>query len=98
MVKSLEIGWNQIEPIVESALAEDLSGGDVTTEALIPENQKGKAYLIAKSEGVLAGIGVASLVFQRVDSALQVKELVADGSKVQHGDKLAFINGKVASI
>lgn len=98
MVKSIEIGWSQIEPIIDCALAEDLSGGDVTTEALIPENQAGKAYLIAKSEGVLAGIGVASLAFKRVDSALRVQELVDDGSKVQHGDKLAAIEGSVASI
>jgi len=98
MVKSLEIGRNQVEQLVDSALAEDLGSGDVTTEALIPENQEGKAYVRGKSEGVLAGIGVATMVFHRVDPALRVKELVADGGRVHPGDRMAAIEGKVASI
>ncbi|TET16359.1 MAG: carboxylating nicotinate-nucleotide diphosphorylase, partial [Dehalococcoidia bacterium] len=82
----------------DSALAEDSVWDDVTTEALISPAQAGKAYLRGKSEGVLAGIGVATVVFHRVDSALRVKELVADGSRVHPGDRLAAIEGKVASI
>ena len=88
----------QVEQIVDSALAEDSVWGDVTTEALILPSQEGKAYLRGKSEGVLAGIGVATMVFHRVDSALRVKELVADGSRVHPGDRLAAIEGKVAGI
>jgi len=88
----------QVEQIVDSALAEDSVWDDVTTEALISPTQAGKAYLRGKSEGVLAGIGVATMVFHRVDSALRVKELVADGSRVNSGDRLAAIEGKVASI
>lgn len=98
MVESLEIGRKQVEQLVDSALAEDLGSGDVTTEALIPENQEGKAYLVAKGQGVLAGIGVATMVFHRVDPALRVKELVADGGRVHPGDRMAAIEGKVASI
>ncbi|MEE9490926.1 MAG: carboxylating nicotinate-nucleotide diphosphorylase [Dehalococcoidia bacterium] len=88
----------QVEQIVDSALAEDSVWDDVTTEALISPTQAGKAYLRGKSEGVLAGIGVATMVFHRVDSALRVKELVADGSRVHPGDRLAAIEGKVAGI
>lgn len=98
MVKSSEIEWNQVEQVIDSALAEDSVWGDVTTEALIPENQEGKAYLVAKGEGVLAGIGVATMVFHRVDPALRVNELVADGGRVHPGDRMAAIEGKVASI
>ena len=98
MVEPLEIGWKQVGQVVDSALAEDLGSGDVTTEALIPASQKGKAYVVAKGKGVLAGMGVATMVFHRVDSALVVKELVADGSSVHPGDRLAAIEGKVASI
>lgn len=89
---------NDVQSVIDNALAEDLGGGDVTTEALISANQEGKAYLVVKREGVLAGIGVAAAVFQRVDSALRVKELVADGSKVRSGDRVAVIEGMVASI
>lgn len=95
----MRILWGkQVEQIVDSALAEDLGSGDVTTEALISPTQAGKAYLRGKSEGVLAGIGVATMVFHRVDSALRVKELVADGSRVHPGDRLVAIEGKVAGI
>jgi nicotinate-nucleotide pyrophosphorylase (carboxylating) len=91
--------WGKrVEQIVDSALAEDLGSGDVTTEALISPTQEGKAYLRGKSEGVLAGMGVATMVFRRVDSALRVKELVADGSRVHPGDRLSVIEGRVVSI
>ncbi|MEE8373532.1 MAG: carboxylating nicotinate-nucleotide diphosphorylase [Dehalococcoidia bacterium] len=88
----------QVEPIIDAALAEDLGLGDVTTEALIPVEMKGKAHLIAKGEGVLAGIGIAAMVFRRLDPDLVVRELVADGSRLRLGDKLATVEGRVASI
>lgn len=88
----------QVEPIIDAALAEDLGLGDVTTEALIPVEMAGKAQLIAKGEGVLAGIGIAAMVFRRLDPDLVVQELVADGSRLRRGDKLATVEGRVASI
>lgn len=88
----------QVEPIIDAALAEDLGLGDVTTEALIPVEMAGKAQLIAKGEGVLAGIGIAAMVFRRLDPDLVVQELVADGSRLRRGDKLATVKGRVASI
>ena len=88
----------QIEQIVGIALAEDMVGGDVTTEALIVAQQEGRGYLTAKGEGLPAGMGVLAVVFHTVDSALRVNELVADGDRVQPGDRLAVIEGRVASI
>jgi len=88
----------QIEEIVDRALAEDLGGGDVTTEALIPGDQQGTASIVAKAEGVLAGIEVAKRVFHRVDSELKVDILVEDGGRVKPGDIVARVEGKVASI
>jgi len=88
----------RIEEIVNCALAEDLSRGDPTTDILIPEYQEGEAYLIAREDGVLAGVGVSTIVFQRLDSALRVNELVRDSSRIYAGDKLSVIGGKVASI
>ena len=89
---------NEVEEVVDRALAEDLAQGDVTTEALIVADQKGKAYVVAKGEGVLAGIGVAAVVFYRVDNELRIEELVPDGGRVRNGDRLAVIDGGVASI
>jgi nicotinate-nucleotide pyrophosphorylase (carboxylating) len=88
----------QFKQVVDSALAEDLGWGDVTTQALITADEVATAYLVAKGDGVLAGLSVATAVFHRVDSALKVEELVIDGSTVHLGDRLAVIKGLVASI
>lgn len=98
MSGAMTILEKQVEPIIDAALAEDLGLGDVTTEALIPVEMAGKAQLIAKGEGVLAGIGIAAMVFRRLDPDLVVQELVADGSRLRRGDKLATVKGRVASI
>ena len=88
----------QFKQVVDSALAEDLALGDVTTQALITADEVATAYLVAKGAGVLAGLSVATAVFHRVDSALKVEELVSDGSTVHLGDRLAVVKGLVASI
>jgi len=88
----------QVEEIIDSALAEDLGQGDVTTEALIPADQEGIAHLVAKGAGILAGLGLTTKVFQKVDAELKVEELVSDGTKVTSGDRVAVVRGKVSSI
>lgn len=88
----------QIKDIIDRALAEDLAGGDVTTEALIPGEQQGIASILVKEKGVLAGIEVAAQVFHRVDPDLKVEILLEDGSRVKPGSKVAKIEGRVASI
>ena len=97
---------SEIEAIVDRALAEDLSTGDPTTEALIPPDLKGKGKIVARAEGILAGVGVALAVFQRVDPQLQVRVLIPDGSLLKphdvkvgvEGDVIAEVAGRVRSI
>ena len=62
----------QIDETIDRALAEDRGKGDVTTEALMPGDRRGAAFMVAKREGVLAGINVAKQVFHRVDPELNV--------------------------
>ncbi len=88
----------QIEEIVDRALAEDLGWGDATTKALIPSDQRGIASIMAKEEGILAGIDIAKKVFQRVDPALKVDVFIADGSQINPGSIIAKVKGNVASI
>lgn len=88
----------QIAEIIDRALAEDLSKGDITTEALIPAHQLGIGFIIAKQEGILAGLDVAKRVFQRVDPGLKVDILLQDGIRVKPGDRIAKIEGNVSSI
>lgn len=94
----MEIGWKRIEELVDRTLAEDLGWGDVTTEAIIPAELTGKASMVAKARGMLAGIEVARLVFCRVDPAVQFDIIIPEGSGIQPGDLIAKLEGKVASI
>jgi len=94
----LEIGWKRIEELVDRTLVEDLGWGDVTTEAIIPAELTGKASMVAKARGMLAGIEVARLVFCRVDPAVQFDIIIPEGSGIQPGDLIAKLEGKVASI
>jgi nicotinate-nucleotide pyrophosphorylase (carboxylating) len=91
-------GKLQIEEIIDRALAEDLGKGDVTTEALISGDQQGTGFIVAKSEGILAGIGVAKQVFHRVDPELKVEILLEDGARIKPGSKVARVSGSIASI
>jgi len=88
----------QIEEIIDRALAEDLGKGDVTTEALIPSDQKGTGFVLAKEEGILAGTGAAKQVFHRVDPELKVEILLKEGVRVKPGNKVAKVSGSITSI
>jgi len=96
-VKS-KLSEEQIDNIIDIALAEDLSRGDITTEALVPPELWGKAAILVKGKGMLAGEEVAKRVFLKVDPLLKVEVLVKDGAKVQPGDIVATVSGKVISI
>ena len=72
----------QIDSIVDLALAEDMSHRDVTSEAIIPPDLHGKASIAVKAKGVLAGGEVAKRVFLHVDPSLKVEVLVNDGARV----------------
>ena len=88
----------QIEEIIDLALAEDFGKGDVTTEALIPGDQRGTGFIVAKEEGILAGTGAANRVFHRVDPELKVEIFLEDGARVKPGSKVAKVSGSIASI
>jgi nicotinate-nucleotide pyrophosphorylase (carboxylating) len=89
---------SQIEEIIDSALAEDLGMGDVTTEALLTGDQKGVGFIMAKEGGILAGIGVAEQVFHRVDPELKLEVFLEDGAGVKPGTEVAKVSGSITSI
>jgi nicotinate-nucleotide pyrophosphorylase (carboxylating) len=70
----------------------------MTTESLISETQRGKASIIAKARGVIAGIEIAKQVFLKVDQKLKMDILIKDGTEVKSGDVIARIEGKTSSI
>ena len=98
MDETLYRSWKQVEQIIATALSEDFAHCDVTTEAVIPPDLEGRASILVKAGGTLAGIEVAQAVFKVVDSVLTVDLLIQDGDRVRSGDIVATITGKVASI
>lgn len=93
---------NQLPPevysLIDAALAEDQTFSDPTTGTLVSADINGIGMLRAKAVGVLAGVDVASAVFQRVDSALEVQSLMADGSSLSPGDDITRVSGSAGSI
>jgi len=88
----------QLDKVIDVALAEDIRHGDITSQALIPNDLSGKASLLVKEKGILAGIEVAQRVFQRVDLLLKVEVLIKDGSAIKPGDIAGKISGSVINI
>jgi nicotinate-nucleotide pyrophosphorylase (carboxylating) len=93
-----QINTKHVSSIIENALNEDTSQGDITSEILIPPELQGKASIIAKSSGVLAGGEIVAEVFQKVDPSLKYELLIDDGSILEPGDIIATVAGKVVSI
>lgn len=97
-MNKLQLSDEQFDCIIDLTLAEDISHGDITSEALIPPDLSGKAKILVKEKGTLAGGEVARRVFHRIDPSLKVKVLTKDGGTVQPGDIIATISGNVISI
>ncbi len=85
---------SQVRRLVELALDEDIGPGDVTTEAAIPEDARGKALILAGESCVVAGLFVARLVFQLLDPETVFSPLVRDGDLVEKGAALARVEGR----
>jgi nicotinate-nucleotide pyrophosphorylase (carboxylating) len=83
---------------VKVALMEDLWGGDVTTQATVGPEVVAEASIIARANGVLAGLDVARLVFREVDAEITMTSDAKDGQRVQPGREVARLRGKAASI
>jgi nicotinate-nucleotide pyrophosphorylase (carboxylating) len=81
------------------ALEEDLGdNGDLTSQATIPPDLDGRAVLVARSRGIIAGLPAAEYCFHAVDAALVFSRLLADGSQVECGTQLATVSGRMRSI
>lgn len=87
-----------IDKIIEQALLEDISTGDITTEFIIPSNLKAKGIIKTSEEGVVAGLDIAYLIFKKLDSEIVFQEKIKDGTKVVRGKVLAEISGSARTI
>lgn len=87
-----------VDELILSALQEDISSEDVTTNAVMPKAQKGEAQLICKQDGVLAGLFVFRRVFELLDQDIEVRFQFADGDQVKKGDLIGIITGDIRAI
>lgn len=87
-----------IDEIIAAALQEDIGDGDHTSLSTIPHNAVGKAKLLVKEDGVLAGIEVARKVFEKVDPSTVFNPLMHDGDKIKVGDVAFTVEGRSISL
>jgi nicotinate-nucleotide pyrophosphorylase (carboxylating) len=89
---------NSINSLIESALKEDIGNGDITTHALIPKNQKSTAIITAKEDGIVAGLPLIKLIYQKLSRNIKVTLKVKEGSSVKKDSFLAVIEGNTKAI
>ncbi|MCZ2483293.1 carboxylating nicotinate-nucleotide diphosphorylase [Aquirufa nivalisilvae] len=87
-----------IHSFIQAALKEDVGPGDYTTLATVNQDAQGKAQLLVKDEGVLAGVEMALHIFEEVDPTLQVQTFMTDGASIQHGQIVLEVQGNAQSI
>jgi len=84
--------------LAENALMEDRAWQDVTTAALVPEDQRGRGVILIKAPGILAGLPMAAAVFAVAGSSLTWRSQRQDGDRVSPGDQVAAVEGPLAPI
>ena len=96
---SLELPPLLVEQAVAAALDEDLGqAGDITTDAIIPPDARGKAAIVARTEGVVAGLDLAEAAFRILDPEVKFIRVVTDGQKVAAGGVIAKVEGNTRAL
>lgn len=88
----------EIVTIIRTALAEDIGTGDITTQATVRTDKKGRALAIAKDNFIIAGMDVFEATFKMIDKTIKVKKLISDGCPAEKGDVLAEVSGRLCNI
>lgn len=87
-----------VDLFIKNAIAEDVGDGDHTSLSTIPKNTQGKAKLIVKEDGILAGVELALEIFNQIDANLKVNVSITDGASVKYGDIAFTVEGSTHSI
>ena len=88
----------ELEIVIANAIREDVGPGDYSSLACIPDSASGKAQLLVKEDGIIAGVAFAKMIFNYVDADLQVDTFIEDGAKVKKGDVVFHVSGSSQSI
>ncbi len=87
-----------LDRIIKNAILEDIGDGDHSSLSCIPADATGKAQLLIKEKGILAGIEISKEVFNKIDPGLKFEQFLFDGKQVNPGDRAFIIEGKIHSI
>ena len=87
-----------IDQFIKNAVAEDLGDGDHTSLSTIPANAQGKAKLLIKEDGIVAGVELALQIFNHIDPRLTIEVFIKDGTAVKYGDIVLTVSGSTHSI
>jgi len=92
--------WNDklLEDIIERAIREDIWTGDLTSESLIPEADIGNGIIVAKEEGIIAGLPVAEKIFYQFSDEIVFDYLHNDGDRIEPGQEIAELRGPIREI
>ncbi len=89
----MKLNKKELDKIISEALREDIGNGDVTTNLIVPRKSVSEAFMIAKAEGIIAGLPVAKAIFQKLDKNFFWKNLVKEGDYVPAGTKIVQLKG-----
>lgn len=88
----------ELDTIIQNGIREDIGPGDYSSLACIPATAQGKAKLLVKDNGIIAGVAFAKMIFEKVDSTLEINIVINDGETVKHGDVVFNVSGSSQSI
>ena len=89
---------NELEQIIQNGIREDVGSGDYSSLSCIPTTASGKAKLLVKDNGIIAGVEFAKMIFKHVDANLNIETFIHDGAAVNYGDVVFHVTGSSQSI
>lgn len=87
-----------IDQFIDTTIREDIGDGDHSSQSCIPETEQGKMFMLAKEDGILAGVEIALRIFAKIDSGIKTEIHIKDGSAIKKGDIIMHVTGKVWSL
>lgn len=89
---------SELDIIIQNGIREDVGSGDYSSSACIPNTAKGNAKLLVKDTGIIAGVAFAKMIFENIDSTLELEIFINDGEIVKNGDVVFHVSGSSLSI
>lgn len=89
----MKLDKKELDRIIVEALREDIGSGDLTTNAIVPRTTVSRAFMIAKADGIVAGLPVAEAVFKKLDKKIIWKNLIKEGARVTAGTEIVRLKG-----